>query len=100
MEKYLKLMNSELNLQLTSEMEDSHYYSKNEVILTCIVVAHSGTGNKHMLRADFHKYHDRWSNCWFEEFFSNEDEFKKVLHLLKDFQLNEDELIYDYENEM
>lgn len=100
LEDILKLMNLELNLELISEIEDSHYYHKNDIILTSLVTPHSGTDYQYMLRADFHNYHDRWGNCWFEEFFTNEDELKKVLHLLKDFELNEEDLTFDYNSEV
>ena len=100
LQQYLELLKSELNIQITFGDEENNYYGKNELIFCCLVTGHSGTENRHMLRADFHNFHDRWSNCWFEEFFTNEEEFKKALNLLKDFQLNEDYLISDYEREI
>lgn len=99
MEKYLVLIKNELNLALTEQLDGTHYYHKNDVIVTCLVKADKGEDERHMLRADFHEYFDRWSNCWFEEFFSNEVQLKKALSLLKDFQLNKEELIVDYESD-
>lgn len=68
---------------LTEHVSDDQYYFSNDLIVIEYVTPHSGTNNKHMIRAeiksDFHKFDD----AQLEEFFVSEDELKEVISKLE-----------------
>lgn len=41
-----------------------------------LVAPHSGNKNRYMFRADPLENHDRWSNCDYQRFYKDKDDFK------------------------
>lgn len=89
----------ELNFNLETQHDDSHWYFKNGDTRLSLVSPHEGTEFRWMLRADFIQTLDRWSVCLFEEFFSDKNEYEEVEELLKEFICNKDIIIKEYYDE-
>ena len=62
--------------------EDEEHYTYNKVVegltfIYLLVAPHSGTKNRFLLRADVEDLHDKWSNCEFQRFFKDVEDFKQ-----------------------
>lgn len=77
-----KLM-SKFDFKIDCEL-DGDYYLKNNKVLIALIFPHEGTYFKCLLRADYIKSFDKWSNCEFEEYFE-ENNFDILLQKLNKF---------------
>lgn len=63
------------------ERDEMHYHFKKEIegltFIFLLVAPHEGNNNRYMLRADELEDHDRWSNCNFQRFYTDIEDFKK-----------------------
>lgn len=79
MEQINEFMNNN-GFELICRVDEEHYiYNKVVEGLTFIyllIAPHSGTKNRFLLRADVEELHDRWSNCKFQRFFKDTEDFK------------------------
>lgn len=69
--------------------EITHIYISDDVydIVACIVYPHDGNDMKYLLRAEFQRDFDKWSNCSYEQSFENEDELKEMLFPTKIYDI-------------
>jgi len=69
------------NWELDYKLEDSHVYyrSKNGKYMACIVMPHSGTDYKYMLRIAKVEGFDRWSFADVEEYFDTFEDSKEYM---------------------
>ena len=62
--------------------DDEEHYLYTKIVegmefIYLLVTPHSGTNNRFMLRADAIEKHDRWSNCEFQRFYKDADDFEE-----------------------
>ena len=69
------------NFEFVCREDKEHYHYRKVVegipLIYLLVAPHSGTKNRFMLRADIEDEHDKWSNCRFQRFYKDIDDFKK-----------------------
>ena len=56
-------------------------------IVVCIIYPHGGNDMKYLLRAEFQRDFDRWSNCSYEVTFEDENELKELLFPTKIYDI-------------
>ncbi|MBG9689450.1 hypothetical protein ABD91_00720 [Lysinibacillus sphaericus] len=64
---------------LTEHVDDDQYYFSNDLIVIEYITPHSGTDNKHMVRAEIKSEFHKFDDAQLEEFFVTDDELKEVI---------------------
>lgn len=64
------------NFKLVDRIDLDNFYFEIGDIVASLTSPHSGNNYSYLLRADFKKDFDRWSNCYFETNFKN---YKEML---------------------
>lgn len=56
-------------------------------IVACIIYLHGGNDMKYLLRTEFGRDFDRWSNCSYEQSFEDENELNEMLFPTKIYDI-------------
>lgn len=87
-----KLIN-QLNLKLDWELDGVYAFS-NDTLYIQFIYPHEGTDFKYLLRAEFKECFDKWSNCFYEEYFSDlEKDLNLIIFDLKKMILEKDKML-------
>lgn len=77
----------ENNFKLVNRIDFDNFYFEIENIIVSLTTPHSGNNYSYLLRADFKKNFDRWSNCEFETNFKTNEEMLNAISELNELYL-------------